>query len=353
MNEDVVKRLVNWSYGKPSPPFKLEMWIPSGCNLKCKFCNRWRIKDIDGISDELIMSILKEAHSLGIKDFVISGFGEPFIRKPFLNILLKEVKNYEMNGCIVTNGTLLKKEDLEFLIDIKWNSVFFSLESCEASSHDSIVGMESAFGKLIQNVSNLSNIKEMTGSEYPIIHINVVLAKWNFKEVEDFIKLAKQSGVNKIDFQSLMSVKGNWGINKLESFKKEVSSAVDLAKEYNIETNLDSFTDIDYIKYSNEVEKILSKDLEGKEGFLSIPCYLPWWGMMITHNGKVGPCALLAERSKFDIYSSTLEDLWFNKFDFFRKQMSNNKVKGCMCCTPMVIENRRIREKLQNILEKN
>ena len=46
-----------------------------------------------------------------------------------------------------------------------------------------------------------------------------------------------------------------------------------------------------------------------KKGFLSIPCYLPWWGMMITHEGKVGPCARLAESSKINIFSSSMKDI--------------------------------------------
>ncbi len=352
MNKYIIERLVSWAEGKPSPPLKLEMWIPSTCNLKCKFCNRWKSKKVDEIEEELIMKILKDAKNMDVRDFVISGYGEPFTRVSLLKKIFKKVKEYNLDGCIVTNGNLLENKDLKFLVDIGWNSIFFSLESCDESSHDSIVGMSGAFKKLIKAISNLDKIKKKLGKEQPIIHINVVLAEWNFKEVKNFIRLAKWSGVNKIDFQSLMNMKQDWNQKKFENFKVEIFKAVNLSKEFDIETNLTHFINIDYIKYANEVEKIFLEDTKNKEGFLSIPCYLPWYGIMITHDGKVGPCAQLAERSNIDIFSHTLKEIWFDAFDSFRKDMVNNKIKGCMCCTPMVIENRMIRKELQNVLKK-
>ena len=351
MNEELIRRLVEWSKGKPQPPLKLEMWIPVSCNLRCKFCDKWKNPKINGMSDQTIMKILKESNEIGIKDFVLSGFGEPFMKKNLIMQIIRKVKEYEMHGCLITNGTLITQRELELLVKLRWNAIFFSIEGYNASIHDSVVGVKGAFDRLIKTIYKLNEVKRKLKENNPWLKFNIVLARWNFKYIEKFIVLANKLGINEITFQSLMSPKKpNWIVKNFAVFKNKIKKSLNLAKELDIKTNLESFLNPEYLIYASNIEKILLKDVKNKKGFLSIPCYHPWWGMTITHEGRVGPCALLAERSKIDVFSSSMKDIWFNKFNYFREKIINKDIKDCMCCTPIVIENREIRKNLEKFL---
>lgn len=72
---------------------------------------------------------------------------------------------------------------------------------------------------------------------------------------------------------------------------------------------------------------------------------------MITHDGKVGPCANWATKIQENILSSSLEKIWFGEnFNSFRERIKSKNLRGCRCCIPYVFDTNRLRFKLKEKL---
>jgi MoaA/NifB/PqqE/SkfB family radical SAM enzyme len=350
--EELVKRIIRWFQGKPQPPFSLELWPSLRCNLRCKFCTSWKVKK-ESLSEEDLLEIIKEAHRIGVRECFLSGGGEPFMRKEIVLQIMEEIKKYGMWGCIMTNGTLLSRPDLEFLVEIGWNEIFFSLDGPAAELHDYHRGVKGTYKKVMRVVSELNKLKKEKNSYLPFIYFNTVLTKKNFLNLEEFIKLAKSMNCNLITFQSLMesaSETKNLKIKNLRIFREKVKKAIKLAKAINMATNLENFLNLEYIKYSDKVGEFFLKDVEGKKGIFSIPCYDPWYVIVVTQRGKVGPCAVWAERNSKNS-SLSLKKAWYGDyFNLIREKMIKHEMEGCLCCTHKIINTRRWREKIAKLL---
>ena len=296
---------------------------------------------------EFIIKLLFEAKRLGIKNFMLSGFGEPFMRKDMVFEIVKTVKEYGISGGLVTNGTLLERKEVEYLISKGWDNVIVSVESYLPSVHDSIVGVKGAFERTIKTLSLFSKLKKKMKKEKPSVSLNVVVGKWNFNTLKGFLLLSKKFDCELI-FQSLMLVKNLR--TKKENFpllKKEVKKSIEMAKKLKVKTNLDVFLDTKYIVYADNLWEIV-KNSVNKSGFPYVPCYLPWYGMTITHEGGVGPCPKLAEEGKINVFSRSLKKIWFEDFEKFRKNVFRY-AKNCSICTPLIVKNQKILKRIKSL----
>lgn len=351
--EDIIENLKNWSVGISQPPLRLELWISGKCNLRCKFCGTWKHNQQDTLSLNDYIKIIKDAARLGVKECYISGGGEPFINKDVTLKIMSEIKKREMKGYVITNGTLLNEEDEEFIIKIKWDMISFSLEACTPTIHNFLTGKKGVFNIVIKNIQYLSQLKKETNSLKPEIFINTVITNKNYREVCRMIKRGWKLNVNNISFQSLMNSTNfckNLRLNQkdLKILRNMAKKAELLSKELGIGSNINNFMDPKYIEEANDVKKLFLESVKNEKGFLSIPCFDPWWHIMITHDGKVGPCANWATKIQENILSSSLEKIWFGEnFNSFRERIKSKNLRGCRCCIPYVFDTNRLRFKLK------
>jgi MoaA/NifB/PqqE/SkfB family radical SAM enzyme len=76
--EETIKRLVNWFDGNPQPPFRLMISLTSRCNLRCRFCDKWRAKTKERLKKEHLVRLIKNVKKFGMKEIHFSGGREPF-----------------------------------------------------------------------------------------------------------------------------------------------------------------------------------------------------------------------------------------------------------------------------------
>ncbi len=84
--------------------------------------------------------------------------------------------------------------------------------------------------------------------------------------------------------------------------------------------------------------------------FLQIPCYQPWYNIVIKANGQIQPCCVTYESKTESIYDKNLEELWHGPYmRELRSQMLKRKLtKDCKDCNMISVEfNQQIRNKLK------
>lgn len=132
-----------------------QVWLcPSGwCNLSCCYCaiNPSKIQQEQKPLNFWI-DVVRQCIKLGAKEFVISG-SEPTLYPNCIDLLVWINNNTSSSIQLLTNGTLLKGEDINRLLETR-AAVQVSLDGISQETNDSIRGKDS-FNKIVNVVEEL------------------------------------------------------------------------------------------------------------------------------------------------------------------------------------------------------
>lgn len=353
------KRLLKWSNGEKAPPLKLQFNPTGNCNLNCKFC--WRrdtnSENREELSDQEILKLFKEAKKLGIKEWFISGGGEPTFR-PIIFKLFKKIKNAGMYGDLITNGTLFNKSQIDMLVKIKWDQILFSLDGANAKTHDYLRGAKGVFDKIIENLNLFKENKKRSKYDRPLIGITTIICNKNFNQIADLIKIAKKYNCEGIYLNPLKNYNSyckDFKLNKKQSkaFQIYIKQSKKIIKKHNIKNNLDDFIKKnELILKSDDMHEILSRRKHKEEWFGNTPCYEPWYNLVINEYGQVSVCCeRIGENFRESINEKSLKNIWFGKhFNDIREMLKKgNLFDKCLKCGAWQIRKTKI---IQKILEK-
>jgi len=363
--DEKIKRLNSWFKGKSAPPIKFDIFVTNKCNLRCVFCG---FPDIPAsehqkeLSDEQLVSLVKEAGNLGAKIFGILG-GEPFVRKDITIQLMKLGKEAGMEGSLVTNGVMLNENDIKEIIKSRWDLIRFSIDGSKAEIHDYLRGKKGSFNKTVENLKLFQKLKKEMNLQTPTLEINTVLCKKNISDLPAIIEMAKDLKIKRVYILPMIDFgKGTEHLRIKEEDTPRVLEAIKKAKKlierynldnnYNVDNNLNEI-EKDYLFVKpNKMDKVMLDDKKKQEkGY--IPCFLPWYGICVSAHGEVTPCAAVTnEKSLFcgNVKKESLNKIWQGKkFSKIRDNMVKKMLpEGCSrCCMPLVDENQMLRTELQ------
>lgn len=360
MENEKIERLKKWANGEKGPPLTLDISPTDRCNLKCLSCWQRSFKTIESsyeLSDEKLIDVVKEAAELGVKEFEITGGGEPLLRKKLVLEIMRLIKEMECIGNITTNGTLFSDEDIEGIVEIGWDRVTFSLDGPDAETNNYLRGKDS-FEKILRNISKFNEYKKTYSSKKPIIKFNTVLSNKNYEKAVEMIELAHKMGCEIVSFEPLtvhsdLGEKLKLNEEEIEKFNSIIPKVKKLADDYKIYTNIDGLIKTQFIEKSNKMVEVIEEDskneIEKNSGFASVPCFEPWWHLVIKVDGSAQPCCLYDMKND-NVKNKTLKEIWFGEtFQLIRESIMNRKFsKHCSICNAgQVLENRRIREILK------
>jgi MoaA/NifB/PqqE/SkfB family radical SAM enzyme len=348
--EEIGKRLELWSKGKKAGPVRMELHPTDLCNLNCIFC--WRKKSEKAKKKELseneLLQVVREAAKLGVKEWVISGGGEPLFRKEITLRVLKEIKKHKMWGLLTTNGTLLASKDAEQLVDMGWDQVQFSIDGPDKKIND-FLRPSNSFDRIIETVKILRKIRDSKNSKKPYIGFNTILNRMNFDKISEMIKLAHEVGAELVFFEPIYPWYSEIDLTipeeKTRDLIKAVKKGEKLAKKLGIDTNVKDFLEVHLADKTNLKEKIL-REVKGLNGFIGAPCFRPWYLMGVKASGFTGCCSTF-EAGEF-IQGKHLQDVWFGKpFDKLREEMISKKIPDyCSKCSIVVLNENRVLRKM-------
>jgi len=362
--EEIIKQMLLWKKGEKAGPISIHLDLSNRCNLRCKFCwqrSHERIGLVDTkneISEERLLKLVKEAHDLGVKDWLLSGGGEPMLRTETCIKVMKEIKKYGMFGDIITNGCFLNEENIKELVHIGWDRIRFSINGSDKEIHDSIVSKDGTFTEVIKNIELINKYKREYRKQKPEIGFNTVINSLNYRDFPNIVVLLKRLNGCLLNVQNVILYSDDekiYALNK-EQIKDAyiyLKKALDLANNYKIHTNLGSYINQEILDKSNKVskmDKIIMDKSQSQDPFINIPCYEPWYLMTIRANGIIGSCRLFGD-SGAELADKTLKEIWHGSyFDNARKKLLTGKLADyCKKCgANEIFENVKIREGLKN-----
>ena len=254
MFEEIGEHLIPWLRGGWAPPFRVHLFPTDRCNLQCHSCWRWAFNPEGKItwaeqelSEEKILKIIDEAGQLGVREFEISGGGEPLMRKETTIAMVKEIKALGLKGSMTTNATLFNRDDIKLFVDIGWDEVNVSLDGPNADINDSLRPPKGTFSKVINNLHLFHEYKRSVGSNLPKITLQCVLSKPNIRHILPMLELAEAYGVAHVSFEILkvFSYRGtDLALNDTEDFKiikNQMPEIKDFLNQHKMNSNILNF----------------------------------------------------------------------------------------------------------------
>lgn len=367
--EERIKRLIEWSKGNPQGPISIHLDPTNRCNLKCRFCwqrSHERLGWLDTeneLSGRKLLSIVDQAAELGVKDWLISGGGEPLLRTDDTVSIMKAIKKNGMTGDIITNGTMLNSRHIKDIVNFGWDTYRVSINGPNAKEHDFLVNSDGAFDKAVKSIVEISRLKEEIGVKYPEIGFNTVINRNNYQKLPEIIELLHDLGGTFINTQTIILYSEEEKVWTLKDEHRKdsqeyIRKSIETAKKLGIRTNLESYLDKKLLKDSTEMDGM--KDLTMSEvskinhanGFVKTFCFEPFYLMTIRANGTVGSCRLFGDKGD-NITEKSLRDIWFGEYftNARESQINGNVPEFCTKCgSNEFLENKKIREELMRHL---
>jgi MoaA/NifB/PqqE/SkfB family radical SAM enzyme len=150
-------------------------------------------------------SLLRSNTFKNVRRIAVTGSGDPFASKVFMDLLNKIDKNRYPNLKISlrTNGVLLTPSKWELLDNVHYaiDSISISIDAATEKTYRTL-RRGGDFHKLM---SNLRFLKKLKRNKRIKVGVNFVAQLANYKEMPRFVKLAKTFDCDEVAFTQLMN----------------------------------------------------------------------------------------------------------------------------------------------------
>lgn len=326
-------------------PSAIVVEITYSCNLRCKTCwfygNSGILKEKAAAESLNFEQLKKLADNVSFyKPYIYVTGGEPLINKatiPFINYAKKK----GLVTGLVTNGTLLTKENAEKLIDADLDFITVSIDGPE-KIHNSIRGMD-CFNKTVQGIKNIVAAKN--GKKYPIVTINCTISDYNYEYLEEIVKLGDDVKADIVALQHPCfllknTIKAHHNIfkklfdksdNLIDGYENNSASKINVEKLYRIINRIKNMKKRTDLRLYQDFSFKQMKNYYEKEIAINEKCIAPWFSATIKPNGDITPCLGYVVGN---INKESFMDVWNNKrFKNFRNILNKRKFfPGCIRC---------------------
>lgn len=296
--------------------------LTRACNLRCIHCGSSAgTKRNEELSLDEALRLCEELNKTGCRSVALMG-GEPFLSPNFKKIA-KKLKSLGIKISVITNGTIIDTDLINFLKDLDLQAVATSIDGAKPKTHDFIRGVDGSFRKTIQFI-------DICLKENLPVSIITSVSKLNISELNDIAEMLKG---RKIAWQ--VQVVGSEG----GRFPKEY--LLDEDEFYSVGVFLETLRR----KYTVvELPFIGAHDMGYNSCFIkNIWLYEKWEGCQagisicgIRSNGDVLGCLSLND-DRFvegNIRKRSFYDIWndYSLFKYTRKFTKSDAGPNCVTC---------------------
>ena len=174
-------------------PKVIKLSYDSECNntcITCRDCLKINTPEQNLLYDNIylpkIINLAKNAEIIGL-----SGSGDPLFSKHSRNVIKELIKHYpKIKFNLYTNGYLLNEKTINDL-GIS-NNLFLVAVSVDAATRETYrkILRRDAFNIIMKNLKYISELKKQ--GKIDTLMLNFVVHLMNYKEMADFVKLAKK-----------------------------------------------------------------------------------------------------------------------------------------------------------------
>ena len=297
-------------------PELLSIFLTTRCNLRCFICRREEFKGEDFNYENLVKleKAIKYARTIDL-----TGWGEPLLYPRFEDVLnyIYSLNPRKSLIQITTNGTKLS-ERLAKLLRGHLKSLIVSLNAATAETYN----REMKYGNFEETLSSirafLSGLEE---SERSKVLFHFVAHTENFREIPEFITLAKTLGVSNVRIgQYLVNISAHSQYSLLhvkDEYNAVVEQAEDLGNKLGVQLSAPRF-------YSGRELK----------GFNFSECQSPFKECFIEVNGDIAPCCFCGSYRMGNAYETNFEAVWFG--EAYYKLRKKRYLLACNTCMPFI-----------------
>ena len=183
-------------------PLCITLAFDRTCNLYCKSCRnkKYITSSIDFEKMKLITSkLLKSKYLDNVEKLVVAGSGEAFYSSHYRKLLDANLKRNSIQ--LLSNGILFNEENWNWIKNKYRNiSVGISVDAVTTETYSKL-RCGGNFEVLMKNLKMLSKLRKE--SKIQAFNLNFVVQRDNFREMPDFVRLAKTLNVDCVEFQRM------------------------------------------------------------------------------------------------------------------------------------------------------
>ena len=305
---------------------KLYLEVTTGCNFNCTTCIRHSWLDGTGQMEWATFNNLVEQ----LDDFKqletvhFGGFGEPLTHPRALD-MLETLAKKKLNLEMITNGSLLSEDIIRRLLALGMEKIYVSLDGPDDQEYNQI--REGAdFKQVYSNLKLLKQIKAERGLDKPVLNIEFVAMKSNYRRLPDLVRLLPDIGAEELLVTNVLPYHESMAEEIL--YDREESELFDLHQIWAMMR-----ARIPQMKLRTErrckfvEDKAMVVNWQGKVN----PCY----AMMHTYDCYIyGRKKTFYQHSFGNINTDRLKNIWTDPdYAYFRQQVKEFRFPSCTDCS--------------------
>ena len=196
-------------------PLYVTIDLTRRCNLQCPDCQYHSpLLTKSSLDDENTVDIpvhrfeklCSETKTMGTRSLILTGEGEPFLH-PQLFDLISTAKRMGFNLILFTNGTLLSKNSIRYLLESRPDVLKVSLWASSPEEYKANYpgSKPDNFERIVDGLKLLKEMKAEKRSKFPDVVLHQPITRQNFKNIDTRIALACTTGCNTLSFSPVWS----------------------------------------------------------------------------------------------------------------------------------------------------
>lgn len=327
-----------------SYPLTVTLGITEKCNTRCIFCERSENKKYSNIDYELFKKIVNEVVPY-VDCINFTGWGENLVHPDYRRMFdyLVKHKRADTRISIITNGSIMTEWHIRNFIE-HVDNLIVSINACKEETYNFIMPPLN-FNRVVNNLKEFAKEKREVGSKTPRFRASLVAMRQNIEELPDYIQFAKEIGFSDVGVTYLI-------VCSPQHFDYSLYFHQDLANRMILKAKRVA----EYIGI-----RFTAPPLFGVEQDVAVPypdktkCYAPWTEVVITSEGRLGPCCFWDGTKMGSLKENTFTEIWNGEgYRKLRATIGGTKAprtcKVCRLLTPISVNN--ISYHLQRAFEK-
>jgi radical SAM protein with 4Fe4S-binding SPASM domain len=293
-HKELTEKIFN---SKDMLPSRYVLVLTNLCNLNCSFCYQEKKYNPNSMSTKDWINLIKQFPDYS--RVTLTG-GEPFLYKGFKEVFHKSASKYECN--IISNGTLLTKELIDFLLSYKnFKTLSISVDTIGNTNRNI---KSSDWKKVTKMLHYFIKQRDKINKECKL-DIKTTVLDENIEDLYDIHRYCIEE--LRADFHSFQLLKGSalqhsdklYSYNDIFSdhsayvYKKFdiLKEQFNLIREYNMQNKISSFVHpkvVDLMDYDDTNFDFINNKKHDPN--LYELCKFPWSSVHINYDGNLIPC---------------------------------------------------------------
>jgi len=340
-------------------PYHAEIYPADRCNIDCFFCSTAAIRGNDELPLSRIEELMSELREAGTRSVRLAGGGEPLFHRKTKDMLRAIAAAKLPIENVTTNAVLLGDEVAQLLVGT-CDEITVSLNTADPESYASMMQTPARnFERVLANVRNLIAERKRQHAKRPVIELQFLAWRDNYKTIPRMYELARELDVDSIVFNGLGFLRPDQMMSAEQTVEMmRLYEQVVRVDEYRRIAIIDSYEqDIrpqlaemnarimaernargtfgrlahfvtrrdvplaQKIQHHRKVAKLqkIDREIAG----LDEPCLIGWHSLVVRTTGMIAPCCILQASPLGNIFEQPLREVWFGEaYARFRRELS-------------------------------